>query len=194
MLSNPYYRLLNFPICFDQAKLEQELSSGKLLFENDHWKKPEWIGRTTVISDEIHAWLWETFKCTVINIEVFFTAPFRGRGWHLDMNPPNDFVKINYVWGDPLKSEMQWGISQTERDLVSSTTAGTQYVGYRNDEVVLDKTIVFDKPVLVNVGRPHRITNYSNQGRWCLCIVLGYNNKRILFQDAVNIFSEYVLD
>ena len=74
MLSNPYYRLLNFPICFDQAKLEQELSSGKLLFENDHWKKPEWIGRTTVISDEIHAWLWETFKCTVINIEVFFTV------------------------------------------------------------------------------------------------------------------------
>ena len=195
MLLNPYYRLLNFPNCFDQDKLEQELSDGQVSFENGHWKKPEWVGRTTVLSEDFHVWLWETFKCTVINIEVFYTAPLWGRGWHLDMNPPSDFVKINYAWGDPLKSEMQWGQSNTVKELItSSTTAGTQYVGYKDDEVVLDKTISFNKPALVNVGRPHRIINYSNYGRWCLCIVPGFNGKRILFPDAVNIFSEYVLD
>lgn len=195
MLSNPYYRLLNFPNCFNSQALEQDLSVGKELDTNGHWKKSEWSGRTTALTEDFHVWLWDTFKCTVINIEVFYTAPLWRRGWHLDMNPPSDFVKINYAWGDPLKSEMQWGTSITDKPLVSgTTTAGTQYVGYRDDEIVLADKVRFDKPALVNVGRPHRILNYSDQGRWCLCIVPGYNGKRILFPDAVNIFSEYVLD
>lgn len=196
ILSNPYYRLLNIPLeCCDFKSLEFELSQGKTLYRNDHWKKPNWSYKTPVIFNSYQDWLWNCFECELANIEVFYTAPNSIRPWHIDMNPPADYVKINYIWGDTDGSEMQFGEPITDKTLVTEkTSVGTPYVPYSTNEVEFKTSIHITKPILANIGRPHRVVNHSSTGRWCLCLVLWKDKNRLLFPQALELFNEYVLD
>ena len=190
-MQSKYYRFLNFPGCCDFAQLEAELTPDLVPNENNHWRKSHWGYKTPVIFDSFHKWLWDTFGCELANIEVFYTAPHGVLPWHTDNNPPTEFVKINYIWGDINGSRMLFGEINTDKELVTtSTPVGTPYVSFKRDEVSFRESVLIRKPILANIGKPHAVVNHSPTGRWCLCIVPMFNGKRILFPDAVNIFSE----
>jgi hypothetical protein len=114
------------------------------------------------------------------------------------MWPPQNFIKINFVWNSD-DHDMLWGqcTNPVKKINVSTTTMNTEYVQYEDREIeLLEKTkIKEDFPIIVNVGVPHKVINYSTpNARWCLSIVPHYDKKRILFNDALKIFNEYVAD
>jgi hypothetical protein len=116
--------------------------------------------------------------------------------FHVDINPPRDYVKINFIWGSD-HHVMQWGESKSFSQPVPAlkTVVGTDYLSYHETEIDIKESLTIENPVLVNVGRPHRVLNYSQSGRWCLCLIprRKKTNQRILFQDALDLFSMSVL-
>ena len=190
-----YYRYLN--ISNDPFNRQELLDSvtTKKIYTIAMWKK--WGYKDKLFKEEFHSWL-ASLGCYVANAELFHIPPKEQLVWHLDMWPAQDFIKINFVWNSD-DHNMLWGrcINATKEINISTTTMNTAYVKYEDTEIeLLEKTkIREDRPIIVNVGVPHKVINYSTTlSRWCVSIVLHHNGKRILFDDAVNIFSEYVVD
>jgi len=189
MLSN-YYRYLNFSEnCFDKEKLVSDLSKDLIKDKNKHWDHLE-----NYFASEIRD-LLSTFNYRLINAELFYTAPFDRLPWHVDMNPPEDFIKINFVWGSKLHV-MQWGELKNPDIPMETlrTEVESQYAKFHPSQIDPRASITIDKPILVNVGRPHRVVNLSQDGRWCFCMILTCNDRRIFFDDAVKTLNEYVVD
>lgn len=189
MLS-PYYRFVRFPFhFFDQEKLTSKKSKNLNIDQNNHWNN-----LVEVFNDSAHDF-FSKFNYEITNAELFYTAPKRELAWHIDMNPPEDFMKINFVWGSESHS-MLWGELKNPSITyeTSLTKVSSQYIKLTNTDIFLKKTLFIDNPVIVNVGRPHKIYNYSEKGRWCLSMILCSQGRRILFNDAVKALSEYVAD
>lgn len=192
---NDYYKFLNVDShCFDKNILEKQLAPSMKNQQEGHWKL--WGERSSLFSQSIHDWL-DTCGCEVDSAEVFYTRNKYDRIWHTDMNPPVDNVKINFVWSASMNHTMQWGEIKNPvvGKLSSTTTANTSWVAYTPNEVQFAKEITITKPILVNVGKPHRVLVPSAEARWCLCLIPRYHNKkRILFNDALEIFKEVIVN
>lgn len=188
MLS-PYYRLLEIPVeVFDKEKLSTKKSQTIDVHKNYHWN-----GLVDVLNNEAHNF-FSKFNYQVSNVELFYTPPGGILEWHIDMNPPEDFMKINFVWGSESHC-MCWGElkNPSKHYETSITRVSSQYIKLTGLDVFLKKTLFINVPTLVNVGKPHKIYNYGENGRWCLSIILCHQGKRIMFADAVNKLSEYVV-
>jgi hypothetical protein len=158
------------------------------------WK---WWGyRDPILTAKFHNWL-DSVGCNVFHAELFHIPPNGVLPWHVDQNPGHNVAKINFVWGAD-EHEIQWGKQINSDALLTSvmTPMNTKYVSYEDDEIeIIEKTKVrLDMPMLADVGQPHRVLNYSTTSRWCFSVVIHKNKYRILFKDAVEIFSEYVVD
>jgi hypothetical protein len=189
MLSN-YYRYLNLPEdSFDKNKLSSDVSIDLDKNRNKHWNRLD-----NYFTNDIKEWLLK-FNYTLTNAELFYTAPFGQLPWHIDMNPPENFVKINFVWGSK-NHLMEWGELKNANISIDTfrTEVGSQYSKFTQDQIDSKIAITITKPILVNVGKPHRVVNLSREGRWCFCMILTCNDRRIFFNDAVNTLNEYVLD
>jgi hypothetical protein len=189
-MPSPYYRFVEFPFhFFDQERLASEKSKDLDVHQNNHWNR-----LVDIFEDSAHDF-FSKFNYDITNAELFYTAPKRGLEWHIDMNPPEDFMKINFVWGSESHA-MCWGELKNSSSTyeTSFTKVSSQYIKLASTDIFLKKMLFVDRPVIVNVGRPHRIYNYSEKGRWCLSMILCAQGKRILFDDAVNTLSEYVVD
>jgi hypothetical protein len=189
-----YYRHLNIPNDpFNKQSLMDRVRDNDM-HKVRMWK--HWSYKDPVFKPEFHAWL-DSLGCYVANAEVFYIPAGEQLVWHLDMWPPQDHVKINFVWNAP-NHTMQWGkcINPAKQIDIAWTPMNTHYVSFEPEEIELvEQTKVREEnPILVNVGVPHKVINRSDVARWCLCIVPHYDKKRILFEDAVKIFSEYVVD
>lgn len=196
-MSLDYYKFVKFPVnCINKDTLLEELSIYDLTVKTTpagrHWRK--WGFRTAIITDDFHK-LLNSINCEVLEAEVFYTAPYSVLPWHIDMNPPVDNVKLNFVWGSS-NHKMNFGEIRdaSALELTSTTAAGSQYVEFKPNQVIFKESIQLSQPALINSGRPHNIVNWSPNGRWCLSVILTHNKKRILFNDALKLFSEYVLD
>ena len=79
---------------------------------------------------------------------------------------------------------MQWGESKDPEHTpeMGYNTAGSPHIIYQPEEIIEKESIYIDKPILVNVGVPHRAVNNGNTGRWCLCLIPKKDNKRISLQ------------
>lgn len=197
IVQSPYYRFINLPEnSFNKDTLMTELSEYDLNIKTTpagrHWRK--WGCRTHLLTDELYAVL-DDINCSVLEAEVFYTAPFSVLPWHIDMNPPADNTKLNFVWGNN-NHKMRFGeiIDFSALGTTSTTKAGSQYVEFSSTQVNPKDIVCLSKPALINSGRPHSIINWSPEGRWCLSVILTHNNQRILFSDALKLFNEYALD
>ncbi len=198
MQSNPYFKPLKFnQEFFDKARVMDEVKDsfyGGII--NGHWKK--WGYKTDLLSPVLHT-LLDDLNCEVLAVEVFYTAPNNLISWHTDMGPnTKDFIKINFVWGSD-DHTMEWGesIAVNKSYDLSPTQAGTTYVHFKKEEVEFTTSHKLVSPTIVNVGRPHRVINNSlTNGRWCLCLIPGIKGRpgRIMFDEALDIFNEYVQD
>lgn len=195
MSSSEYYRYLDIsPNCFDRNHIEAVFSKFLDQNKNNQWR--DWTRPESLFSSDIRAWL-DSLGCVIGNIELFYTIPqCLERVFHIDMDPPRDYVKINFIWGSD-QHVMQWGESKSLSQTLSSskTVVGTDYLSYHETDIDIRESLTIKNPVLVNVGRPHRVLNYRDQGRWCLCLIprRKKTNQRILFQEALDIFSMSML-
>lgn len=190
MLSNNYYRFLTLPFeFFDQRGLTEQKSKNLNRLRNNHWNN-----LTEILYPSTYNF-FSKFNYKIINVELFYTPPNGELVWHIDMNPPEEFMKINFVWGAD-SHLMLWGeLKNNDRTYqTSKTKVDTQYIRLDDSDVIVKEGISIDKPAIVNVGKPHKILNYSEVGRWCLSIILTYCDQRIMFKDAVYTLNEYVVD
>lgn len=197
MLSNPYFKPLEFPWeCFDKLRIVNEVKDSHYTILNGHWKR--WGYKSDIFIPELHD-LLDSVNCEVLAAEVFYTSPGNALSWHTDMGPiAQDFIKINFVWGSD-NHAMEWGesIAINKEYELQPTQAGTTYVHFKKEEVQFTAAHTLTSPTIVNVGRPHRVVNYSpTQGRWCLCLIPGVKGRpgRIMFDEALQIFNAYVIN
>lgn len=185
-----YYRFLNLStIFFDQDLLTQTISKNLNKFKNNHWDHLDSIIYDSGID------FFSKFDYKIINAELFYTAPNSSIVWHTDMNPPEDFMKINFVWGSD-KHLMTWGeLKDSNKNYsTSKTKVESQYIRLNADDIIKTESIQIDKPTIINSGKPHRVLNFDERGRWCLSLIIMKDNKRILFKDAINALNEYVVN
>ena len=185
-----YYRFLQFPFeFFNQENLSNEMSKDLDLSKNKHWDK-----LVDIFNLDTHK-LFSKFDYKIINAELFYTAPLGDLVWHIDMNPPEDFMKINFVWGAS-SHLMLWGELKDPTKIyqTSNTEVASQYIRLADYDVVFKESATINQPVMVNVGRPHKILNRDSVGRWCLSMIITHQNRRILFKDAINTLNEYAAD
>ena len=201
MPSNEYCKFLNLPdTFFNKEQLMDDLKHDLLTtgYNNGagrHWRN--WGYQDTPFNQQAIDWA-SSLGCVIANAEVFYTKPGGTLSWHVDMNPPGPISKINFVWGstDDLTDHLMEFGDIKNPDVVKPTMAtrvNSNYISYETSEITNITPFVLDKPALLNVGRPHRVINRSITGRWCLCLILFKNNKRIMWDDALSLFSEYVL-
>jgi hypothetical protein len=190
MLSNNYYRLLDFPFnFFDKEKIEKDMQGSF-----DPTKNKQWSSLTRYYNSESREF-FKKFNYDLINAELFYTPPLGRLKWHIDMYPPEDFIKINFVWGST-DHVMEWGELKTSTSnmTVSKTEVDTQYVLLNDTDVTSVISVKIRDCALVNIGRPHRIRNLSSRPRWCLCAILTHQSTRIPFTSAAEALNEYVVD
>lgn len=145
------------------------------------------------LSNEFESWL-KQFGLHIQRLEIFHTEPDRVTGWHTDMNPPTDWVKINWVYENGI-SYMEWAELNVTGPLISrSSPAGTSYVRFEPETTETACRFNLKGPTLVNVGKPHRIDNNKSTDRWCLSAIVWHSDKmcRVLWNDAVEIFRDYL--
>ena len=151
--------------------------------ENDIW-----------LSEEFENWL-ARFNLSIKRIEIFHTEPLKTTGWHIDMNPPSDYVKINWVYEKGI-SYMEWGEEHfNSLPETKITMAGTSYLRLQSDAVDMMCSHHLQGPTLVNVGYPHRVVNEKNSDRWCLSAIVWNkkNNSRLLWDDALKLLENYLI-
>jgi hypothetical protein len=192
---NNCYRYLDIPV---------ELINKKLIVDRlfkdegttEFQKVRMWKFQDQILNSQFYNWL-DSVGCSVHQIEIFHTPANGTLPWHVDQTPGINVVKINLIWNSE-DHEMQWGECVNNQKLINldTTPMNTKYVAYDDAEIAITErtTLTIDTPVLVNVGQPHRVLNYSDTSRWCLSIVIHKDKQRILFEDAIKIFSEYVVD
>ena len=154
-----------------------------------------------VFDHENHIWLSEEFEqwlkslgLHIQRLEIFHTEANRITGWHTDMNPPTDWVKINWVYEEGV-SYMEWAELNTQGPLVSRPSiAGTSYVRFEPENTKTTCRYNLKGPTLINSGRPHRIDNSKNTDRWCLSTIPWHSDRqcRVLWDEAIEIFKDFL--
>jgi hypothetical protein len=195
-MTQDYCKFLNLPgEFFNKEELMAELTADLTSFNNvagRHWRN--WGPNNTPFNQAAVEWA-NSLGAEIVNAEVFYTKPNGRLPWHVDMNPPGPVSKLNFVWGSDNHvmefAEIKNPMQQKE---TSFTKVNSHYILYTSRELSNITAFTLDKPALLNVGKPHSVLNRSNTGRWCLCMILWKDGKRIMWNDALELFSEYVLN
>lgn len=152
-------------------------------FENHIW-----------LSAEFEGWL-KQFGLHIQRLEIFHTERYRTTGWHTDMNPPTDWVKINWVYEEGV-SQMEWAELNITEPLISRPSAAGTGIYVRFDPATTEKICEYNLqgPTLINAGKPHRINNQKNTDRWCLSTIPHHTDRRcrVLWNEAVEIFKDHL--
>ena len=191
------YKFLNLPENFvDMSVLITEYSQTLDPTKHKLWRlEGQLLNR---LSKDVRDW-FNLMTCEIAVGELFYTAPQNSIRWHVDVSdqsPVFDYVKFNFIWCEHDKHYMEWGDTCVPgyTPTVGYTTVGSPRMIYDSKEIVKTESVIIDKPILVNVGVPHRAVNCGVTGRWCLSLIPKKDNKRISFEEALEIFSEYVLN
>jgi hypothetical protein len=186
-----YYRYLNIENTF----FDEEVLMRKYVLP-DLNKNKQWRIEGDDLSIINDTWFKQN-GCTIQVAELFYTAPHSKIKWHIDISgysPLFDYVKINIVWGTDDSHYMQWGkvIDENIVSEIGYNTAGSPHMIFEPSQIELHESITINRPTLVNVGVPHRAVNESNLGRWCISLIPKKNNQRIAWNQAIEIFHEYL--
>jgi hypothetical protein len=191
-----YCRFLNLPgPFFNKDELEDHLKKDLTVYSYNnpagrHWRN--WGYKNTPFDQQAHDWA-ESLGCEIVNAEVFYTKTKGILPWHVDMNPPGPVSKINFVWGSKDHAMEFSEIKNPDAPKPTYfTKVNSNYISYTDSEITDITSFTLDRPSLINVGKPHRIVNNSDVGRWCLCMILKKDNERILWHDALKLLNEYI--
>ena len=148
----------------------------------------------------------------ILNTEVFYTPGSKSLPIHIDNSELDNHVKINISYGPPEGATRWWKPlnfdhkkeyneqfddkldEEGKKDLIGLKDTYLQHRSIRleEEECELLYEANTDKPSLVNVGAFHSSYNPTDEGRWTLCFVIGKNNKYLYWDDAMEIFKDYI--
>lgn len=188
---NLFYRDLNIPpkinctveLLNSRFPIDQYTYLHKIFDQENHI----WLG------EDFESWL-SSFDLIVKRIEIFHTESNRITGWHTDMNPPIDWVKINWVFEKGI-SHMEWvDFDEIENLKLKKTIAGTSYLRLEDENINPVSRHRLVGPTLINAGKFHRIDNSKNTDRWCLSAIVWNQteNRRVSWDEAIKLFKEYL--
>lgn len=150
-----------------------------------------------LITKEFRDWI-ESLGLAIGSSEVFHIRP--NDAGHLDHIPIhndatefNNHVKINFVYSDTA-STMNW-YTYKDTDLLETLTTpiGTGYITTPRDNCKLVYSAEVGRPSLVNTGMLHDVSPVTST-RYCFSFPLLQNGQRLIWENAVNIFQEYIVD
>ena len=153
------------------------------------------------------------FGLNVVNTELFYTPGGKKLPIHIDNWREDNHVKINISWGPKEGTTRWWNApnftngdeynsnynSLKEFDNVKSENFSDRHhrsiiLEEKDCELVYEANT--DKPSLVNVGTFHSSHNPTDEGRWTLCFILGYDkddwDNLVPWDKAVEIFKEFI--
>lgn len=202
MKMNNYFRKLNIPQSFINFKIFQ--SETKEVEENCYCGSAYWPAKW----GPDHPMFTKDFKdflkknnTQVLRAEAFIVYPNTSLAWHNDTNDElsdldyHETSKINFMWGELDQCFMEYGklTNPSGRKIVENRRKRRAYV-YDPKYVEIIERFSLERPVLINRGPTHRVTNESPSLWYCLsCILLDRDTlKSINFSDALNRFNEYV--
>jgi len=190
MIKNRYERIIGIGFTATTYAMDGIKSFG-LPQKSTIWNLP-----VEKIDPRIHGWL-ALRGIMVHHAEIFYTAPRWSTAIHADGSRLDEHVKLNWAYG-AASSRMCWyndnkgGLGYT----TAKTRIGTEY--YRWDPADCDMawSANIGQPSLVNVGGPHNIVNDTDEGRWCMSLVLKHRstNELVQWDQAIDIFNPFVVD
>lgn len=188
---DPFYRnLINVP----KIPCDLNLLSARFNLRPDQYFHKVFDYENHIwLSSEFETWL-KSLGLHIQRLEIFHTEHDRITGWHTDMNPPTDWVKINWVYEEGV-SHMEWADLNIDGPLISlPSVAGTSYVRFEPEKTKTACRYNLKGPTLINSGRPHRIDNSKSTDRWCLSAIPWHTDRqcRVLWNEAVEIFKDYL--
>ena len=183
-----YYKNLNLsiPILNDSAPLE-DLKFHYETNMNDSMRK---------FIHPLFLNLLSTKNTYISFIESFYSHPNIQQPIpiHIDSRG-GDYIKINYVIGGK-DSTMNWYKPKSATDQKTEISGiGNEYISFERDRVDLIDSAVINPIGIVQVGIPHNITNLI-EDRLCISMYISnlHNRQRLTMNEAIEIFSEYILD
>jgi hypothetical protein len=190
MAENRYERTIDIGFQATSATLDTIRSLGSPP-KSTMWNLP-----INQIDARIHGWL-AILGVGIHHAEIFYTAPRWSTAIHADGAKLDEHTKLNWVYG-ATGSRMCWyrdnknGLGYTK----ATTRIGTEY--YRWDPANCTEvwSCEIGQPSLVNVGGPHNVVNDTDDGRWCMSLVLKdrRTNELVQWDQAIGIFNPFVVD
>ena len=176
------YRPLNIPVSF----LSREFNKKKYTrVRHQSFDRSD-------ISDEYLLWI-SSLGIVLHHAEVFFSIPNIQYEIHQDYSTLTDFPKINWIFGNST-SRMNWYTPLNEIAVsISKTQINTPYVGFKLKDVNLLHSVELPSPSLVQAGIPHDVITL-NDFRWCVSTVYTRNDKFLSFNEAVDIFTPFIIN
>ena len=187
---NRYHRYLNLPFTIEPLSYFNEVGNE---IRHDYLYNME-------LFPDLSEWL-NTLGIILFMGEVFYTPPSGKIPIHTDHSTFSNHVKINVTWG-PEEGVTQWWKSDIIRK-ESTYNNGGKLIGevnqiqhnWANEE---DSQLLYEantnRPSLVNVGVLHGTNNPTLEGRWTLSFIPQKNDQYIHWDDALNIFKDYLED
>ena len=201
MQLNNYHRYLNLP--FEIRKPQICNVKPKDL---KHYDIPN--HKDNNISEFVKQW-----GLQIVNTELFYTPGGKKLPIHIDDWVEDNHVKINVSWG-PKEGTTRWWNAPNftiKEEHNSNYKSSKSYGGVKAEDFSLkqhrsiileekDCKLIYeantDKPSLVNVGTFHSSYNPTDEGRWTLCFILGYNkgdwDNLVSWDKAIKIFKEFI--
>lgn len=138
----------------------------------------------------------QQFNVRVDHYESFYTHPGSRISVHIDDEQFDNSCKINYVFGGAGSTMSWWEALDSSRITHKTTPIGTKYL-YIEPEYSrkVYETTITSKPVLVNVGKFHKVDNPGSEPRYCLSHILWDidKNQKLQWEDAVVKFKDFLL-
>jgi len=178
---NRYHHRLNIPVTF-QPEFPKNTNAAVLPYTKNQ------------INKELINWLLN-ISVGIKHCEVFYLSPDSQSNHviHLDGESFDDHVKLNFAYCET-EELMNWFIPKENAILISKKTPiDTTYIETNEDQCILVHQAIIGQPSLVNVGQLHNISDVKSP-RYCFSFVLSKleTNKRLTWDDAVEIFKDYI--
>lgn len=199
------YRYINTPSkCVNEELFlpETAIVTEKCVCGSGYWPG-KWQHESEIFTDEFRDWL-SSFDCKILKAEAFRVFPHTSLAWHNDTNdnPLSDDLdlnlttKINFMWGDLKNCFMEYGVVTDPLGVkIIKNPRGRRAYVYDPEKMSIVEQFSLERPILINRGPTHRVSNHSDKDWVCLsCIIQSTKTgEPLLFSDALSIFrSVYV--
>lgn len=130
---------------------------------------------------------------TIPWIEICYNPPHTEVPIHLDeTNIYSGMTKLNLHIGHPSCTVNWYTPLPTSTNQSSLSPVSTSVILYDYQDVNLLSSRSIDRLSIMDVSVPHNLINHSDQPSWVLSMVLHYKGAQLNFDDALQLFDEYI--
>ena len=155
-----------------------------------------WFADMKDVSIEFLNWLDSNELVMTYPPLIFYTPARRECGIHIDGDSIGDRAVINWIVKGT-GSMMHWFNLAPDANITQQelTQANTPYTRYREEDVVQVHSQAVNWPSIVQTGIPHKITNYTDEPRWCISCDISlktHPQEGLTMTQAKDIFQKWI--